>query len=92
MRTDHYRMASALWVPGGIEESGSRQDSNVFPAGGLATHPPSGLIAATDLLADQHPEDLRRVPALRPRGGQHLGGRVAEVGQPLRLSTAPGRV
>lgn len=31
--THHSRVASPVWVPGGMEESCSRQESKVFPAG-----------------------------------------------------------
>ena len=68
-----------------MEESGSRQESNVLPAGrpaALRRHPPGGLVAAADLLGDQHPEDLGGVPALGPGGGEDVGGGGAQVGQP----------
>jgi hypothetical protein len=87
-RPTHSRVASPDWVPGGMEESCSRQDWEGLPGrqpGGLAAHPPGGLVAAADLLGDQDAEDFGGVPALRPRGGQHLGCRVAQVGQPHPL-------
>ena len=54
-------------------------------SGGFAAHPAGGVVAAADLLGDQHPQDLGGVPALRPGGGQHLGCGVAQVGQPHPL-------
>jgi hypothetical protein len=35
-RPIHSRVANPDWVPGGIEESASRQESNVLPAGSPA--------------------------------------------------------
>ena len=47
--------------------------------------PPGGQgrpLAAGDLLGEQRPEHLGRLPALGPGGGEHLGGGAAERGQP----------
>ena len=49
--------------------------------GRLAPHALGGGVAAGDLLDEQDPQHLGRVPALGPGGGQHLGGGGAHVGQ-----------
>ena len=84
-RPIHSRVASAFWVAAGMEESSGRQEAKVLPAGkpgGLAAHPAGGGVAAGDFLGEQDAEDLGGVPALGAGGGQHVGGGLAQVGQP----------
>ena len=84
-RPIHSRLASPVWVPGGIEESASRQELEGLPgweAGALAAHPAGGGVAAGDLFGEQDADDFGGVPALGAGGGQDLGGGFAQVGQP----------
>lgn len=81
---------------GGQPGLGARRDGGVFLApgieglpgrepGGLAAHPSGGLVAALDLLGDQHPQHFGGVPALGPGGGQDVRCRRTQVGQPHPL-------
>ena len=48
----------------------------------LAPQPDGGLVASGALLGEENAEDFGGVPALRPRGRDHLDRGLAQVGQP----------
>ena len=64
-----------LGPPGGEGLAGGER-------GGLAAHPAGGGVAAGDFLGEQDAEHLGGLPPLGAGGGEHVGGGLAQVGQP----------
>src|SRR4051794_4292991 len=97
-RPTHSRVASPVWVPGGMEESVSRQESKVFP---LAVRRLCGASGGSRRRGRGSPLPvgpgrLRRGPTVelwrsRARRGRSPGGRAAASASALRATRQAGR-
>ena len=84
-RPIHSRVTRASWVAvgdGGLLGPPGGEGLAGGEPGGLAAHPAGGGVAAGDFLGEQDAEHLGGLPPLGAGGGQHVGGGLAQVGQP----------
>lgn len=87
-------VAIPVWVPGGIEESASRQDAEVFSAGSPAALRRMSRVALSRSRISSVISTRggpRRGSSVGPGGGEDLGCRGAQVGQPHSPSRAATR-
>jgi len=73
----------------GTDDASVSHESKVSAGGKAGPAAPvgeAGRVAAGGFLGQHHAQHFARVPPLRPAGGDHLGGRTAQI----RQSQAPG--